>query len=188
MEVVGDCSNVADALTLMERAPADTLLLDYDLGNEQGLQIIDQLRARGAELSVLIVTAGMPDETMLSAIRRGTAGIFLKHSSPAQLIEAIRSVKEGRMWLDPRVVKTVLERSAREHPIEDAEAGLSAREKAVLKCLLSGAGNKEIAVMLELSESSVKAVLQRLFARAGVRTRAQLVRYAMENNGPDWRA
>lgn len=187
-EVAGACAGIEEALVFLDRERIDVLLLDYDLGPEQPLLILDAIRQRKDPARVLMVTAGMGRAQMLTVLERGASGIFLKHSPPAQLTEAIRSVAEGEMWLDPRVVKPVIEGAGRSAEAPVPESPLSAREKAVLLGVLEGHGNKIIAAEMNLSESSVKAVLQQLFARTGVRTRSQLVRLALERHSHDWLA
>jgi DNA-binding NarL/FixJ family response regulator len=135
-----------------------------------------------------MVTAGMDSAGMLRVMEAGASGIFLKHSPPAQLTEAIRRVAEGEMWLDPKAVKPVIQGAALGSEQNRLESLLSEREKTVLKGVLEGASNKAIAAAMRLSESSVKAVLQQLFLKTGVRTRSQLVRIALERHAHDWLA
>lgn len=188
LEVVACCGSLREARDLLAREPVDLVLLDYDLEVEQGSQLFDSQRD-GAKLPrVLMVTAGMDSGGMVRVMQAGASGIFLKHSPPAQLAEAIRKVAEGEMWLDPRAVKPVIQGAARGAEQERLESLLSDREKTVLKCVLEGASNKAIAAELHLSESSVKAVLQQLFSKTGVRTRSQLVRIALERHSHDWLA
>jgi len=184
-EIVANCGQLADALDLLNREQVDLVLLDYDLETEQGSQFLDETKRRESMPKVLIVTAGMNRSGMLSVMETGASGIFLKHSPPGQLAEAIRRVMEGEMWLDPRVVRPVIG-AARNADYNRLESSLSRREKAVLKGVLEGASNKTIGVSLHLSESSVKAVLQQLFGKTGVRTRSQLVRLALERHSHDW--
>lgn len=186
--IVGNCAHLQEAMEILDNKQVDVVLLDYDLETEQGSRLLAEISHREARPRVLMVTAGMSSSGIRSVLEQGASGIFLKHSSPSQLVEAIRRVMDGEMWLDPRAVKPVVE-STLSNPQEDSSrSSLSSREKAVLKNILEGASNKKIADMLHLSESSVKAVLQQLFAKTGVRTRSQLVRLAIEHHSHDWLA
>lgn len=187
-QVIGNCGRIKDALDILTRAAVDVLLLDYDLETEQGSKLLEQLRNRDAAPKVLMVTAGMDSTGITDIMQAGASGIFLKHSPPAQLAEAIRRVADGEMWLDPRAVKPVIQAVSRNSEQKRLELLLNEREKAVLKGVLEGASNKVIAADLHLSESSVKAVLQQLFLKTGVRTRSQLVRVALERHAHDWLA
>ncbi len=184
--IAGNCAQVEEALEVLNHEEVDLILLDYDLGVSQGSQLLELIRRKGITPRVLMVTAGMSSAGMLSVMENGASGIFLKHSPPGQLVEAIRRVMEGEMWLDPRAVKPVITSAARASEQRSFESKLSEREKTVLKGVLEGASNKTIASMLHMSESSVKAVLQQLFGKAGVRTRSQLVRLALERHSNDW--
>ena len=84
------------------------VLLDYDLGDEQGTAFLDEAKRRGFDGRILMVTAGMSDGGTLRAFEGGSAGVFLKHSPPAQLIEAIHQVTNGEMWLDSRAVRSLV--------------------------------------------------------------------------------
>jgi DNA-binding NarL/FixJ family response regulator len=185
-QIIRTCGHISDALELLKAVHIDVVLLDYDLETEQGSQFLDALKQSLKRPRVLMVTAGMSNAGMLNVLDAGASGIFLKHSPPSQLAEAIRRVMHGEMWLDPRVVKPVITGAA--HNGEQTRLGtsLGAREKAVLKGVLEGASNKRIGAALHLSESTVKATLQQLFGKAGVRTRSQLVRLALEHHSHDW--
>ncbi len=185
--IVGNCAHVKEALELLDREQIDLVLLDFDLGAEQGVQLLSAARHRTNRPRVLMVTAGMSSAAMLQVIEAGASGIFLKHSPPGQLVEAIRTIMEGDMWLDPRAVRPVID------AVQSVKRGhsmpsLSERERAVLKGVLEGESNKTIGAALHLSESSVKAALQQLFGKTGVRTRSQLVRLAIEHHAHDWLA
>jgi len=106
------------------------------------------------------------------------AGIMLKESPLSVLAEAVRAVASGGAWLDQRFLRAL----AGTEPAEGAEskATLSDRERKILRCLLEGLGNKEIAGRLLISETAVKTALQQLFQKTGVRSRSQLVRVALE--------
>jgi DNA-binding NarL/FixJ family response regulator len=185
-EIVGNCGHLRDAVEIFDREQVDVVLLDYDLETELGSRLLDDIRRREIRPRVLMVTAGMSSAGMTGVLEQGASGIFLKHSPPSQLSEAIRRVMDGEMWLDPRAVKPVVERVRQKSAEGSANTSLSSREKAVLNCVLEGSSNKKIADTLHISESSVKAALQQLFDKTGVRTRSQLVRLALEQHSHDW--
>ena len=184
--IAGNCSCLRDALEVLDRERVDVVLLDFDLGAEQGPRILDEMKRRSIPARILMVTAGMTDAGMFDVLEQGASGIFLKHSPPAQLIEAIHYVMDGQMWLDPRVVRPILARASQAVPSACRDTTLLPRERSVLKGVLEGSSNKEIAARLSLSESSVKFVLRGLFTKTGARTRSQLVRLALERHADDW--
>lgn len=184
--VVGECTNVADALTALDQTQTDVVLLDYDLGSEQGTALLDGLKQHHQNTKVLVVTAGMPNAATVRMMESGASGIFLKHSSLDQLLAAIRRVANGELWLDPGAFRALV--AGKNTPGENTERArpLTARQNEVMRGVLDGLTNKEIALNLKVSESSVKAVIQELFQKAGVRTRSQLVRIAIEKHSSDW--
>lgn len=184
--IVGRCGNSSETLELLSRIQSDVVLLDYDLGEETGLPLLREIKHRWKSLRVLMVTAGMSDDVTLQIMEDGASGIFLKHDDPEHLIAAIDRVYAGEVWLEPGTLQSLLagrqtrnESVARTRPLTD-------RQSAVLRGILDGLANKEIAWNLNTSETSVKAVIQELFRKAGVRTRSQLVRIAIEKHSSDW--
>ncbi len=176
VQVAGQCASVGAALQVLRHSPCDVVLLDYDLGAERGSEFLRQLRETSWTGRVLVITAGVTDRQALELLNGGADGIFHKTNSPDALIEAIRHVIRGERWLvDP--YRRILEEGIAEPP---AAKQLTNREAQVLRAVVEGLANKEIAAKLDVSESAVKAVLQQLFYKTGVRTRSQLVRLALE--------
>ncbi len=186
MRVIGQCATVAEALETLSQFEADVVLLDYDLGEESGFALLTELKQWATDVRVLMVTAGLSDEATVRVMEAGASGIFLKHSGPDQLIAAIRQVAGGEIWLDNAALQSLLvgRRDRSEHL--ERSRPLTVRQSEVLRGILDGLANKEIAWKLKTSETSVKAVIQELFHKAGVRTRSQLVRIAIEQHSSDW--
>lgn len=173
------CGSIQEALEILREKPVDIVLLDYDLGFERGSKFLPVAVRAGFAGRVLIVTAWVSDQEARRLIRQGVAGIFLKHNPLGTLAEAIRAVGSGGSWLDQRYLRVLA--GTEPLPVEtDSPKSLSERERKVLRYLLEGLTNKEIAIRLLVSETSVKTILQRLFLKSGVRTRSQLVRVALE--------
>lgn len=186
IRVVGQCATAADAISTLSNTPTDVVLLDYDLGEEQGSSLLVELKNKHRELKVLMVTAGMTDDATLRVMEAGASGIFMKHSKPDQLVAAIHQVARGEIWLDTGALRALV--AAKHDQTERMEhtRSLTPRQSEVIRGILDGLTNKEIAWNLKTSESSVKAVIQELFHKAGVRTRSQLVRIAIEKHSADW--
>jgi two-component system nitrate/nitrite response regulator NarL len=185
-QVVAHCATVAEARRLLNRAAVDVILLDYDLGEEFGIDLLQELRTQESRSRILMVTAGMRDSVTLTALNSGVAGIIFKHSGPGQLIEAIQRVAKGELWLDAGVVRSLIAGPGEKPGSAQGVRSLSDRQRTVLRSILDGLTNKEIASQLQVSETSIKASIQELFDKAGVRTRSQLVRIAIEKYSVDW--
>lgn len=184
--VVGQCATVSEAIASYTETSVDVVLLDYDLGEEQGSRLLPELKSRFGAAKVLMVTAGMSDATTFQVMEGGAAGIFLKHSSLNQLTTAIERVAEGEIWLDTVAARSLFGGNSTWRERFERARPLTTRQTEVLRGILDGLTNKEIAWNLKVSESSIKAVIQELFHKAGVRTRSQLVRITIERHSTDW--
>ncbi len=176
-ETVAQCGTPAEALEVLSKSAVDIVLLDFELEDDTGTRFIRAARQAGYRGKILMVTAGMSSLDSSLAWKLGISGIFLKHNSPATLLEAIRTVAAGSVWTDQKAVQPMSAPSA-----APRTAHLTPREQQVLRSVLEGLTNKEIAHQIGVSLSSVKATLQHLFEKAGVRTRSQLVRIALERS------
>ena len=185
--VVGQCGSAAEAAQTFSRVQADVVLLDFDLGDQEGIDLIAELKSHQPSAKVLIVTAGMPQGSALKVMTAGASGIFLKRGTLEDTFpKAVRCVAAGNIWLDSDETKEIVSSSLARPETPDRPRLLTARQSEVMRGILDGLTNKEIAVALNGSEGSVKAVIQELFRKAGVRTRSQLVRIAIEKHSSDW--
>jgi two-component system nitrate/nitrite response regulator NarL len=171
-EIVGHTGDADEALEILKHQPVDVLILDYDLGGQTAVDFTTQLKQNGFAGRILIVTAGLPDRDAMQLIGMGISGIFHKQDSPTALQRSIQEVANGRVLIDQKYLQTIV-RSAQ--PVELAAARFTERDRFILRSLLQGLSNKEIADRQQISESAVKSSLQQLFSKLGVRTRAQLV-------------
>jgi two-component system, NarL family, nitrate/nitrite response regulator NarL len=178
-EVVADCSAGTDALRIIKSQEIDIVLLDLDLGEERGTDFLESLRAERFKGKVLLVTAGVNESDIPGFIRKGISGVFMKHGYPAELIQGIRETMEGKVLFRQDLLRKALE-SAAEPSSQQTAVRFTERERRVLSFVFEGLANKQISDRLQISESAVKACLQQLFAKTGVRTRSQLVRIALE--------
>ncbi len=176
--VAAHCNSIEEALAALQKTHVDIVLLDFDLGQGDGGEFMRLARQQGFSGKVLVVTAGVEKEQAAELIRSGISGIFMKRDSAALLIEGIRDVLAGKVWFDRELLQEAMS-SAGDRQETKAER-FTDREQQVLSGVFEGLVNKEIAERIGVSESSVKATLQQLFTKTGVRTRSQLVRIALE--------
>jgi DNA-binding NarL/FixJ family response regulator len=176
-EVTAHCKSVEEALAVLLKTHVDIVLLDFDLGQRDGGEFMRLASQQGFNGKVLVVTAGVDKEQAADLIRNGISGIFMKHNSAALLVEGIRHVLAGKVWFDQEFLQTTMGEGSRQ---EAKTEQFTERERQVLSYVFEGLLNKEIAERIGVSESSVKATLQQLFSKTGVRTRSQLVRIALE--------
>ena len=180
MTVVGEAGNRADALALAASEKPNLILLDIDLGNENGLDFLPELRETAKDVRVLILTGMKDADTQRRAARLGAVGLVLKDHAPEVLLKAIRKVHQGEIWLDRSMMSSLL--SEMNAPEKDPEAEkiatLTARERGVITLIAEGLKNKQIAERLFISETTVTHHLSSVFAKLGVSDRLELVIYA----------
>lgn len=185
LAVVGECGDAAEAIQMLSALPVDVVLLDSDHAMEGTEGFMTAARRRGYEGRFLVVTGGIDARAAALAIKLGASGIFPKSEGPGRLVQAITLVSHGAVWLDQEIIHLLADETVRRFPqVKDEESGngLSEREQKVLLGILGGLTNKKIGGKLGLSEGSVKASVQQLFHKTGVRTRSQLVRAALEGS------
>ena len=183
--VVGDVSSAEAALHAIATGLSfDIALVDYDLPTfdklpANGVSLCEAIAAQRPGARLLIVTAGMPNSGAQRVVQSLHIGLFLKTEPIVDLLLAIQKTARGEQWVSSAAALSMLNaRDQRRFPsgLDD----LSPRERSVLRFVLEGLSNKEISQRLEVSESGIKATLQRLFDYTGVRNRSQLVRIAIE--------
>lgn len=178
LEILGSADSSAATLAQLPGPPVDVLILDYDLGNETVLPLVGTLKERGFAGRMLVVTAGLPNRDALELIRQGVSGIFHKKHPPEELHKSIKEVAAGKVLIEQAYFQSLVESADLQ---TKPSLPYTERDRQILRDLLEGCPNKEIATRLKVSESAVKASLQTLFAKTGVRTRSQLVRFALEH-------
>ena len=180
LEIVA-CGNLAKALDILGTSPVEIVLLDFDHDVRRAHHFLTASREAGYSGSFLIIAADGEVRAAAAALKLGASGIFLKSGAPERLIHAIKVVANGETWIDPKVVQLLADQLANEQP-NSHETTLPDREQQVLRGILAGLTNRKIGENMGLSESSVKNIVQRLFSKAGVKTRTQLVRVALQGS------
>jgi len=160
------------ALVALATTPVDVVLIDIDLGNRSGIEFLVRARRNGFRGPVLVLTSGMSDDQEQGLRMLGLAGVLRKTESIVSLVTRVRDATDGKPELLP---------SHEASACTEARRSLTAREAEVLRLVIAGRGNKQIADELGCSESAVKGIMQQLFHKTGVNTRSQLVRTAFES-------
>lgn len=181
MDVVGEASTAKDGLDLLRHTPCDVALVDLKLPDHDGIWLTRRAREEFPQLRSLILTMHREDELIMEAIEAGARGYVLKTAANRELLDAIRTVGTGGLYLHHEVVGTVMgelhnRRSSTQTPSNGA---LSDREMEIIRGLADGRSNQQLADQLHLSLSTIKAQLRDLFARFSVTDRTQLVVEAM---------
>lgn len=182
IEVVGEANDGAQAVGLARELWPDVVLMDIRMPVLDGIEATRRITAEGVK--VVVLTTFDLDENLYLAIRAGASGFLLKTSAPEDLLHGIRVVARGDALLEPAITRRLLADYVRRPPAgapsSPTIASLSMREIDVLRLLVAGMSNAEIAARLYLSEGTIKSHVASILAKLGVRDRVQAVIHAYE--------
>jgi DNA-binding NarL/FixJ family response regulator len=184
ISVVGDAANGRDAVRLVASLAPDVVLMDVRMPELNGLDAAREILARDTGTKVLMLTTFDIDDYVYAALRAGASGFLLKDAPADELVRAVRVVAAGDALLAPsitrRMIADLVSRHAAPRRSADELARLTPRETEVLELLARGMSNAEIAAALFVSEETVKTHVGKVFAKLGLRDRAQAVVMAYE--------
>ncbi|MFD5080087.1 response regulator [Streptomyces sp. NPDC058371] len=186
IEVVGAAGDGDEAVALVAELAPDVVLMDLRMPRCDGVEATRRIRAEYPGTQVVVLTTFADDESLFPALRAGARGYLTKDAGGEEIVRAVESVLSGDAGLSPSVQRRLLERlsepqpQAKREPAEPAPApdGLTTRETEVLVLIAEGLTNQEIARKLHVSTATVKTHINNLFAKTGLKDRAQAVRYA----------
>jgi DNA-binding NarL/FixJ family response regulator len=185
--VVGEAADGDEAIELARTTRPDVVLMDIRMPRVDGVEATARLHAAGISPAprVLVLTTFDLDEYVFGALRAGAAGFLLKDASRERLVEAIHVVHEGEALLSPSITRRLIENfAARTEPLPSATpllTMLTPREREALILVARGLSNSEIAARLVVTEATVKSHVGGMFAKLGLRDRAQAVVFAYEH-------
>jgi DNA-binding NarL/FixJ family response regulator len=173
-DLVAECATSSEAMKSVKSSDVDVVLVDI------GIAMDFMACARRVHFTgkSLVIAREIDAISSATAFKFGAAGVFVGSNSFTRLVQAIQLVAEGEAWVDPKVIQLLAERYPQHQNRWDGS--LTEREQAVLGGVVDGLSSRQIGDQLGLSESTIKGTLQQLFYKAGVRTRSQLVRIALE--------
>lgn len=174
--IAAETDRAEDLSGLLDREPCDVLVLDLQM-ERNTLPLIEGLAKR---IPVVVLTASEVPADAIAAIRNGARAVVFKRFAIENLVEAIRTVAAGNVWMPPELQTQMAEHLRRPTP-----SLLSPREEDVVRCVVSGKRNAEIARELEITEETVKTHLNRIFRKLGVRDRVELVLHSTRGGGSD---
>lgn len=186
MEVVGEAGTFSDAVRMTEIAKPDVVTLDLTMPDGQGIEWIERVSAAHPATRVLVLTMHDDPAYLRAALQAGASGFVVKKAADSELLGAIRAVHAGRVFVDldahgarASAALTSAKTSSEAGSPRDGDL-LSDRERTVLERLAQGHTNQSIADQLQVSVKTVESYRARLLRKLGLRSRADLVRYAMQ--------
>ncbi len=181
MEVVGEAEDGIEAVQVIQKVNPDVAILDVTMPKSGGLDAIKEIVGRNRSIRILLLTMHEEPAYLRTALAAGAAGYVLKKSVDADLLSAIRAVHKGRTYVDSELAE-VLVRDAFSRDDREGSAPnnvLSERELQVLKLVAEGFSSREIAEQIYISTKTVETYRARFAEKLGLKSRAQIVRYAL---------
>lgn len=178
-DLIGEASGGVEAIEKVTRLAPDVLVLDISMPDLDGIEVIKALKAAGSTCAILVLTLHEDDALLREAIRLQAAGYILKHAAESELISAIRSVYRGDLYIHPKMIRGLLQQPAPAfNSNQSPQESLTEREKEVLKLIVQGYTNKQMAVELGISIRTIEGHRANLTDKLGIRSRVDLMRYA----------
>jgi two-component system nitrate/nitrite response regulator NarP len=180
-EIVGCAASGSEALRAVTEVDADIVLLDVRMPDGSGIEVLKQLRERGDQRKIVLLSAELTDAALADALHWKVDGIVLKNADPAHLMECLQTVRDGASWIDPELGA----RLARASMAADARVALAPRERELVALIRKGLRNRDIATRLGVTEGTVKVYLHSIFEKTGVANRTELAMKADALVGPE---
>lgn len=181
IRVVGEARDGNDTLSQVETLCPDIVLMDIAMPGMDGLEATRRIKARWPDIAVLVLTMLHQDEYFFEMLKAGASGYVLKVAGASELIEAIRVVHQGKVYLNPVLAqRLVQDYLSRVEGKGEADPTLSPREREILQLLAEGYTNSEIATKLVLSPSTIYSHRSNILHKLGLTTRHELIQYARQ--------
>lgn len=178
VEVVGAAGDGDEAIEMAGRLEPDVVLMDLRMPRRDGIEATRRLRDQMPAVRVVVLTTYTDDKSVLEALRAGARGYLTKDAGGEEISQALRQVLDDRAMIDPRVQHHLVEAL---NAAPAAPDGLTTREAEVLTLMARGLTNAAIAERLVITPHTVKTHITHVFAKIGVRDRAQAVTYAFNH-------
>jgi two-component system nitrate/nitrite response regulator NarP len=169
-QLIGRARSGKEALAQLEEVNPDLVLLDVNMPDGSGIDVLRKLRRNGDERPIILLTAGLDDPQLIAADDLEPNGIVLKTSDPALLLECMDQVLEGKTWVDPEIVDRTQAAKQRVSSLPP----LTPRERELVELVRQGLRNRDIAQRLGVTEGTVKVYLHSIFDKVGVGSRTEL--------------
>lgn len=181
LHVLGEAADGLEAVQMVEKLTPEVLIVDLMMPGLNGLEVTRQVRKRSPQTRTVILSMYGNEAYVVEALRSGAMAYVLKDSSAADLVRAVREVAEGRHYLSPPLSERAIDAYTRraEGATLDTMDTLSSREREVLHLAAEGCTNMEIATRLSISPRTAETHRVNLKRKLGLRTQADLIRYAM---------
>ena len=183
LELLGEATGGLESIEKVHELNPDVLVLDISMPDLDGIEVIRALKQELSQCAILILTVHEDEALLREAIRIGAAGYIIKHAAESELIAAIRSVYRGELYVHPKLIRSLIEPTVKIPQKEPSNIEtLTFREEEVLKLIVQGYTNKQVAEELSISIRTVEGHRANLTSKLGMRSRVDLLRYARDHH------
>lgn len=182
VEVIEEANNGLECLEKLEDVSPDILLLDINMPDMNGIEVLEELKRREHPVKILILTVHNEIEYLIRAVDIGADGYILKDSGTAELKQAITTILNGESYIQPSLLPALNSRLINRDVDKEKLESLTKRELEILTQVAGGMFNKEIAINLNISERTVKNHISNIFKKIDVSDRTQAAVFAIRNN------
>lgn len=180
-EVVGEASSGQEGIDLTQRLNPDMILLDLNMRDMSGVEVLKVIKAGGSDARVVMLTVSDAEADLVASLRAGADGYLLKEMEPEDLIEKLREAAAGQVTLTERLTALLAHSLRAESQPRDPEAaGLTEQERRILDLIAAGKSNKLIARELDIAEGTVKVHVKHLLRKLNLRSRVEAAVWAIE--------
>jgi two-component system response regulator NreC len=182
LELAGEASGGLEALELVQQIHPDVLVLDLSMPDLDGISVTRQVKETNPQTRILILTVHEDEALLREAIKAGASGYILKRAAESELVSAIQVILRGDLYVDPSLLRSLLDEQAKSKPAQpELVEPLTPREVDVLKLIVEGYTNRQIAEKLSISTRTVEGHRANLSEKLGLHSRVELVRFARDH-------
>lgn len=182
IEVIAEANDGEECLSILEEKLPDVLLLDINMPNKNGIEVLEEIKSKKLPIKVLILTVHNEVDYLMKAVDIGVDGYLLKNSGSVELIKAIEAVLDGESYIQPDLIPMLNSKLITRNINNEKVEALTKRELEVLRLVAVGMFNKEIGEAMNISERTVKNHISSIFKKIDVADRTQAAVFAIKNN------
>ena len=181
LSLLASCTTAAETVQAVMQHQPDLLVIDINLPDRSGLELINELKNSTLDVKIVILTTTMDEEQTIEALRFGVKGVVLKDMPSHLLVQCLQKVATGGLWMEKESIGHAFEKMLhREAGMRRLSTILTARETEVMRCVASGLSNQKIAEELIVREGTIKIHVHNIYRKLGIRNRVDLTLYAQK--------
>ena len=180
-ELLASCATAAETIKAVWKERPDILIVDINLPDRKGLELINELKNSSLEVMVVILATAMDEDHTIDALRYGVKGVVLKDMPSHLLLQCLQKVAAGGLWMEKESIGHAFEKMLhREAGMRRLSTILTARETEVMRCVAGGLSNQQIADKLIVREGTIKIHVHNIYRKLGINNRVDLTLYAQK--------